>query len=174
MNNFTRSEQRVPSLIEEALMGRIYDEPKDDGRNYIEHKYDDYKDVYNQLTPKEKSLVNKHPYLAYRIKKNRSKAFNDTSHFNGITDGYGDAIRHCYWSALNQMAAGLNSPFAKEFSDAHESESEHDIKAKAMDLYNNSVGYQLGNQAIINGWNEQELLNNVINAANDGTLQIKK
>lgn len=37
-----------------------------------------------------------------------------------------------------------------------------------------TVGYQPGNQAIINGWNEQELLNNVINAANDGTLQIKK
>ena len=43
-----------------------------------------------------------------------------------------------------------------------------------MDLHNNSVGYQLGNQAIINGWSEQELLINVINAANDGTLQIKK
>ena len=54
------------------------------------------------------------------------------------------------------MAAGLNSPFAKEFGDAHESESEDDIKAKAMDLHNNSVGYQLGNQAIINGWSEDD------------------
>ena len=35
------------------MLGRVYDEPKDDGRNYIEHKYDDYKDVYNQLTPKK-------------------------------------------------------------------------------------------------------------------------
>lgn len=41
-----------------------------------------------------------------------------------------------------------------------------------MDLYNNSVGYYLGNQAIINGWNEEELLNNVINAANNGKLKI--
>ena len=35
-----------------------------------------------------------------------------------------------------------------------------------MDLYNNAIGYSLGNQAIING------LNNIINAANNGTLQI--
>ena len=43
-----------------------------------------------------------------------------------------------------------------------------------MDLYNNSVGYYLGNQAIINGWNEEELLEQVINAANNGRLKILK
>ena len=43
---------------------------------------------------------------------------------------------------------------------------------KRMDLHNNSVGYYLGNQAIKNKWSEKELLKNVINAANDGTLKI--
>lgn len=43
-----------------------------------------------------------------------------------------------------------------------------------MDLHNNSVGYHLGKQAIINGWSEQELLNQVINAANNGKLKIIK
>ena len=43
-----------------------------------------------------------------------------------------------------------------------------------MDLHNNSVGYYLGNQAIINGWSEQELLNQVINAANNGKLYMLK
>ena len=41
-----------------------------------------------------------------------------------------------------------------------------------MDLHNNSVGYYLGNQAIINDWSEEELLNQVINAANNGKLKI--
>ena len=41
-----------------------------------------------------------------------------------------------------------------------------------MNLHNNSVGYYLGNQAIINNWSEEELLNNVINAANNGKLYI--
>ena len=72
------------------------------------------------------------------------------------------------------MSVGYKSPLAKDFGDAHENKPDNDINAKAMDLHNNSVGYYLGNQAIINGWSEQELLNNVINAANNGTLQIKK
>lgn len=41
-----------------------------------------------------------------------------------------------------------------------------------MDLHNNNVGYYLGNKAIINNWSEEELLNNVINAANNGKLYI--
>ena len=135
---------------------------------------DGYKKVYNQLTEEEKSLSYRHPVLAVKIKKNREKAFRATSHFDGITDGYGDAIRHCYWCALNQVSAGLNSPNAKKFGDAHENTSRNDIKAKAMDLHNNSVGYHLGNQAIINGWSEEELLNQVINAANNGKLYILK
>ena len=52
--------------------------------------------------------------------------------------------------------------------------SKYNNNAKAIDLHNNNVGYSLGNQAIINGWSEEELLNNVINAANNGKLQINK
>ena len=131
---------------------------------------DGYKKVYNQLTEEEKSLSYRHPVLAVKIKKNREKAFRATSHFDGITNGYGDAIRHCYWCALNQVSAGLNSPNAKKFGDTHEDIPNND--AKAMDLHNNSVGYYLGNQAIINEWSEEELLNQVINAANNGELKI--
>ena len=43
---------------------------------------------------------------------------------------------------------------------------------KEMDLHNNSIGYHLGNQAIINGWSEEELLNQVIDAADNGRLKI--
>ena len=124
------------------------------------------------MTEEEKSLSYRHPVLAVKIKKNREKAFRATSHFDGITDGYGDAIRLCYWCTLNQVSAGLNSHNAKKFGDAHEDIPNN--HAKAMDLYNNSVGYYLGNQAIINGWNEEELLNQVINAANNGKLYILK
>ena len=70
------------------------------------------------------------------------------------------------------MDAGFKSPYAKEFGDAHKSKPDNRINEKAMDLHNNSVGYQLGNQAIINGWSEQELLNQVIEAANNGRLKI--
>ena len=55
---------------------------------------------------------------------------------------------------------------------AHESDSGNDVYEKEMDLHNNSIGYHLGNQAIINGWSEEELLNQVIDAADNGRLKI--
>ena len=134
----------------------------EDGNNGYVSKQKEYENVYNQLNDKEKSLSWRHPF----IKENREKAFRATSHFDGIEDRYGDAIRHCYWCALNQVSAGLNSPNAKKFGDSHEDIPNNN--AKAMDLHNNSVGYYLGNQAIINEWSEEELLN----AANNGELKI--
>ena len=144
----------------------------EDGNNGYVSKQDEYEKVYNQLNDKEKSLSWRHPFLAMKIKENREKAFRATYHFKDIEDGYGDAVRHCYWCALNQVSAGLNSPNAKKFGDAHEDIPNN--HAKAMDLYNNSVGYYLGNQAIINNWSEEELLNQVINAADNGKLKILK
>ena len=70
------------------------------------------------------------------------------------------------------MDAGLYSSLAEEYGNAHENKPDNNINEKQMDLHNNSVGYYLGNQAIINGWSEEELLNNVIDAANNGKLKI--
>ena len=174
MANYLNNNQKVPSLIEEALMGRIYDEPKDDDKNFIEKRYDYYKNGYLNISPSEKRFAKEYPFLAAKFLINRSKAIKAVKHFDGKSDGYGDAIRHCYWCALNQMAAGLNSPLARELGDAHEEKPKNNSDIKAMDLHNNSVGYNLGNQAIINGWSEKELLNQVINAANNGKLYMLK
>ena len=127
-------------------------------------------ETYRDLSEDEKSFVFKHPTLAYKFNKNAKKAKRIGRELEGTKNGYGDAVRHCYWCALNQKDAGLNSSRAKEFGDAHENIPNNE--AKTMDLHNNSVGYHLGNQAIINGWSEEELLNQVINAANNGKLQI--
>ena len=127
-------------------------------------------ETYRDLSDDEKSFVFKHPTLAYKFNNNANKAKKVGRDLGGTINGYGDAVRHCYWCTLNQMDAGLDSSRAKEFGDAHENIPNNE--AKTMDLHNNSVGYHLGNQAIINGWSEQELLNQVINAANNGKLQI--
>ena len=127
-------------------------------------------ETYRDLSDDEKSFVFKHPTLAYKFNNNANKAKKVGRDLGGTINGYGDAVRHCYWCALNQMDAGLDSSRAKEFGYAHENIPNNE--AKTMDLHNNSVGYHLGNQAIINGWSEQELLNQVINAANNGKLQI--
>ena len=129
-------------------------------------------DTYKTLSKDEKSFVIRRPLIADMFNANAEKAKKIGRELGGTKNGYGDAVRHCYWCALNQVSAGYKSPIAKEFGDAHENKPDNDINAKNMDLHNNSIGYHLGNQAIINGWSEEELLNQVINAANNGRLKI--
>lgn len=174
MGNYLNTNDIRPSIFEIALSYENGNEGHIQPQDYVKNKYKGYKQIYDQLTEEEKELSYKHPFLAIKIKKNREKAFRATSHLPGITDGYGDAVRHCYWCALNQKDAGLNSSLAKEFGDAHENNSGNDLRARAMDLHNNAEGYKLGNQAIINGWSEEKLLDNVIKAANNGILKIHK
>ncbi len=152
MSNFFNNGQRMPNIFERA---RAYE---DGNEGYIKTQKDGYEKTYETLSNDEKSFVFRHPILAYRFNNNANKARIIGRKLGGTSDGYGDAVRHCYWCALNQISAGYNSPLAKEFGDAHENIPNN--KAKTMDLHNNSVGYYLGNQAIINGWSEEELLNN--------------
>ena len=114
----------------------------------------------------------RHPSLAYAFNNNANKAKRIGRELGGTKNGYGNAVRHCYWCALNQVSAGYNSPLAEEFGNAHENTPTNTEKEKRMDLHNNAVGHHLGNQAIINGWSEEELLNQVIDAANNGKLKI--
>lgn len=174
MGNYLNNNGIRSSIFEIALSYENGNEGHIQPQDYVKNKYKGYKQIYDQLTEEEKELSYKHPFLAIKIKKNREKAFRATSHLPGITDGYGDAVRHCYWCALNQKDAGLNSSLAKEFGDVHENNSGNDLRARAMDLHNNAEGYKLGNQAIINGWSEEKLLDNVIKAANNGILKIHK
>ena len=147
---------------------------EDGNEGYIKPQKDDYEKTFKTLSNDEKSFVFRHPILAYKFNNNANKAKSAVEHFPNKKDGYGDAIRHCYWCALNQMDAGLYSSHAEEYGNAHENKPDNNINEKQMDLHNNSVGYYLGNQAIINGWSDEELLNNVIDAANNGKLYMLK
>ena len=145
----------------------------EDGRNgEIKQKENGPYDAYKTLSKDEKNFVTRHPFFADMFNINAEKAKRVGRELGGTKNGYGDAVRHCYWCALNQKDAGFKSPYAKEFGDAHESDSGNDVYEKEMDLHNNSIGYHLGNQAIINGWSEEELLNQVIDAADNGRLKI--
>lgn len=112
----------------------------------------------------------RHPLLALEFKKNADRASEMTKDLPGQRNGYGDAIRHCLWSAMNQMDAGKDSKVAKEFGDGHENVPNNPEREKKMDLHNNSVGYELGKQALKNGWSEKRLLEEVEKAACNGRL----
>ena len=147
---------------------------EDGNEGYIKTQRDGYERTYKTLSNDEKSFVFRHPILAYEFNNNANKARSAVEHFPNKKDGYGDAIRHCYWCALNQVTAGYNSSLAEEYGNAHENKPDNNINEKQMDLHNNAVGYKLGNEAIINGWSEKELLNKVIDAANNGKLYMLK
>ena len=140
----------------------------------ISDTYKSVSDTYKDLSDDEKKFIYKHPRYAYKFNVNAEKAKAIGRQFGGGRNGYGDAVRHCYWCALNQVSAGLNSPLAEEFGNAHENKPDNEFNEKNMDLHNNSVGYYLGNQAIKNNWSEDELLKTVIKAADDGKLKILK
>lgn len=99
---------------------------------------------YSTLTEGEKRYVKRHPVNSYKISECKNKAMTETRKrfgHNGRNDK-SDAFRHCYWSAL--LAREIGYQQALEFTKLHESVPGNDLKEKAMDLHNNSVGVDIG------------------------------
>lgn len=57
-------------------------------------------------------------------------------------DGHRDAFRHAYWSA--RLAQEYGPDWARAFTTAHEGLPGNFANREAMDLYNNSIGIQIG------------------------------
>lgn len=73
--------QKVTSLLDEASLAMMYNEPTNDGYNKIKHHHDEYKEVYDRLTPQERELSLLHPYLALSIKKKYAKSISSYNAF---------------------------------------------------------------------------------------------
>lgn len=112
-----------------------------------------------------------HPQVIKKFHDNARKDSEAAKKFPGQHNGEGDAVRHVYWSALNTLSENAN--LAKEFGDAHEQNPGQDIAEKNMDLFNNSIGYQLGDLAKQNKWPEERLFKEIIKYKNDEKLQTK-
>ena len=66
----------------------------------------------------------------------------------GIHNGKADAFRHTYWNAMD--ASEIGSQVTKLFTDAHEWNSGNHPLETQMDLFNNNVGIQIGEQMASN------------------------
>ena len=65
---------------------------------------------------------------------------------NTLHNGIGDAFRHCYWNALMTLSIGRNQ--AKKVADLHEDNNPTGpIGERQMDLKNNEIGRQVGNES---------------------------
>ncbi|MEV6098980.1 hypothetical protein [Nocardia sp. NPDC051981] len=85
-----------------------------------------------------------------------------------LNDGQGDAFRHTYWNAL--LTRRFGEDFAKEYTTAHERVGGQQGPREAMDLYNNSIGRQIG--ASNPDASPEELRAKVTQAIDDGKLII--
>ncbi len=64
---------------------------------------------------------------------NKYPWIDKTAFLEGQHNGYGDAVRHCYWSALNQTKTGYSLiPYAEQYGNAHESESSNEDEKNGL------------------------------------------
>lgn len=124
--------------------------------------------IWADLTPQERAFISDNPIVAYNFYNNAQKA-NDA--FKGWCDEE-DALRHAYWSALNQMSVGSDSGDARRFGQCHECVRPTYVGEKEMDLHNNDVGFEYGRKAIQEGWDEERLLEELKKASKRGELQV--
>lgn len=128
---------------------------------------------WSGLTAAEKTFVINNPGFAKMFLDNAKTASLAVSNLPGLHNGYGDAVRHCFWSALNQKNTGDNLyPYAKLYGDAHEDNPNQPIDEKNMDLHNNNAGYKIGKQAFKEKWSDSQIYEEVLKAAEDGRLQL--
>lgn len=132
-----------------------------------ENRDNDY--PWDKLNEDEKDFVRKHPIAAKRFFENSKKAFKFVQNEDGAHNGLGDAKRHAYWSALNAKSEGED--LAREFGNAHENNPGQPISEREMDLFNNEVGYNIGVDALKNGWSDSRIQEEVNKAAADGRLK---
>ncbi len=107
----------------------------------------DYQELWNQLQPAEQRFIMFNPQYAFTIKNSRKKAFSETRKrfgHNGRND-ISDAFRHCFWAAI--LCRDLGYETAKEFLTAHEERIGNPVAQKAMDLYHNELGLEVGKLA---------------------------
>lgn len=138
-------------------------------------------DKYQKLKEPEKVFLWLHPIAAAEFDANAAVALEDAQkRFGGASlhNGSGDAFRHCFWSAMNARDEG--EELAEAFGSAHESDPGNPSKEKAMDLFNNSVGFGIGKNLYgasnrqlavlcVQAWTERKLVQLDVASAGDLT-----
>ncbi|MDR2043918.1 MAG: hypothetical protein LBQ15_06035 [Clostridium sp.] len=101
--------------------------------------------INDQLNSQEQDLYDEDPVNALLCMANGVFALEYAEDYYSASvlhNGNGDAFRHVLWNYGMYIDVGYN--FAKSWSDAHEYGSNGPALERQMDLYNNAVGLELG------------------------------
>ncbi|MGW4698955.1 DNRLRE domain-containing protein [Streptomyces sp. NPDC004285] len=97
----------------------------------------------NYMTGPEARYCLLNPIDCTWVKSSATEALNKAKQWypqGTLYQGTGDAFRHCYWNARMEIRLSTNDTY--EFATRHESDSSG--VDRQMDMYNNSVGRQIG------------------------------
>lgn len=99
---------------------------------------------YSRLNEEERKYVLMNPVRSFVIKECQDDAERETERrfgYNGRNDET-DAFRHCMWSGL--ISKRISHSEALKFTTMHEMQDGNDFVEKSMDLHNNKVGAEIG------------------------------
>ena len=99
---------------------------------------------YSRLNEEERKYVLMNPVRSFVIKECQDDAERETERrfgYNGRNDET-DAFRHCMWSGL--ISKRISHSEAMKFTTMHEMQDGNDFAEKSMDLHNNKVGAEIG------------------------------
>lgn len=99
---------------------------------------------YSRLNEEERKYVLMNPVRSFVIKECQDDAERETEQrfgYNGRNDET-DAFRHCMWSGL--ISKRISHSEAMKFTTMHEMQDGNDFAEKSMDLHNNKVGAEIG------------------------------
>ena len=111
-------------------------------------------DIWNALTESEKLLVVRYPFAALKVNDAKNIAVSQTEKkfgYSGLGDR-SDAFRHGIWNA--EMTIMIGTEKAELFATAHEDKDTSGVESdghtkeehKNMDLHNNSIGRDIGQE----------------------------
>jgi hypothetical protein len=102
---------------------------------------------YANLNDEERKYVISNPVNSYVINEYKNIAVKETEQkfgYNGHNDET-DAFRHCVWSGL--IAKRVSHQESMKFTTLHEAGARNSYAEKSMDLHNNKIGADIGQNA---------------------------
>lgn len=148
-NNPKANDVELNKYAESLLKTEVKKSPQPLSRASVNSFYTDMDGyVTGILNPQETALYNSNRAKALLSMANGKMAINATEqkYLNSSSvmhNGNGDAFRHAIWNF--GMTNDVGADFAKKWSDAHEyGTSGQPAIERSMDLYNNSIGINLG------------------------------
>lgn len=148
--NPNATDEELNAYTEKLLQTEVSSKPIYEERGVVDYVIGIGAYATGRLNAEEKALFSSNKAKAVLCISHGKTAFDKSQskyQNNVLRNGNGDAFRHAYWTALMSKDKNIGADFAKKWSDAHEKGSSGQPKIEYdMDIYNNSIGIQLGKQ----------------------------